>query len=774
MTAGTERRVGDVRVEVETGVLQRGEQTRTLEPRVMDVLVALLDADGRVVTRDELIDAVWHGRPGADAALTTAVSKLRRALNELGGSPERIRTVPKRGYQLLAPEEDTDAADECRRRADDLPSPGSPATDGVIEPAGRVPERTRSWRPVAALLLAGIAVVVFWMIDRSPSPSPSASVAAGPTRLAVAAFAGAGETGALALGIAEEIRSRLAAHPELQLVNLPGAAGGVDTADFGTLDEEAIDYVLTGRVRPGTDPNGPEAIRLAVRLDRVSDRTSVWGDVLVLPDVALFDAEQRIAEAVAAALPGLGPLPPPLQPVAADPLAYSLYVQAIGLLRRGFLFSDEVRRAYLKLERAVEIDPDFALAWAAMAIVLSQQERWYLDTIERTAWQALARAEALDHDHPDVLIARGTVQLVHGQAPGVDQPLDLVAPFLDALALRPGSVRARLGLAEALAASNQHRAAVRVAESALVRSPRDPAALMLTSRLNAATRNWARAEALAARNATLQPDNYLPINAQANYRLLGTGDPRAALAILERAPAELMPDKVWAEFYDYAGEHAKIIERADVRIAEHGVEGFAVQWPVFALFAAHAFRVEGQPERARPIAEAARTIYVRSLSPGTEEWIARSGLAAADYLAGRPDSALLQSCLAVDAWRARGGDSPVIYEEFARTAALLGHLDLARSLVDQLVRVDYGRTPLNLHALRLEPAWQPLREAPGFEDWLATFPPPSRTVDATESAESIDFESFRQPRAEAADTFDASGVDALCAEAGISASAMNS
>lgn len=64
----------------------------------MDVATYLAMRAGKVVSRDALIQAIWQGYPGADQALTGAVSKLRRALDRVGGDSQIIETVPKRGY----------------------------------------------------------------------------------------------------------------------------------------------------------------------------------------------------------------------------------------------------------------------------------------------------------------------------------------------------------------------------------------------------------------------------------------------------------------------------------------------------------------------------------------------------------------------------------------------------------------------------------------------------------------------------------------------------
>lgn len=71
-----------------------------VEPRVADLAVLLAENAGDLVSRDAMIEIIWKGYPGGDQALTSAVSKLRRALAETGGDPTAIDTVPKRGYRL--------------------------------------------------------------------------------------------------------------------------------------------------------------------------------------------------------------------------------------------------------------------------------------------------------------------------------------------------------------------------------------------------------------------------------------------------------------------------------------------------------------------------------------------------------------------------------------------------------------------------------------------------------------------------------------------------
>jgi DNA-binding winged helix-turn-helix (wHTH) protein/Flp pilus assembly protein TadD len=95
-------RIGDWRIHADTNEIARGDVVVRVEPKVMDVLVTLARAGERVVTREELLAAVWPGVVVGDEAITQAIIKLRRALRDDSRAPRYIETIPKRGYRLVA------------------------------------------------------------------------------------------------------------------------------------------------------------------------------------------------------------------------------------------------------------------------------------------------------------------------------------------------------------------------------------------------------------------------------------------------------------------------------------------------------------------------------------------------------------------------------------------------------------------------------------------------------------------------------------------------
>ena len=92
--------IGDWQVLPGQGVLRRGEQEERPEPRVMAVLLALAARNGELVTRDELIDEVWDGRPTGDEPINRCISLLRRHLGDNERPHQYVETLTRRGYRL--------------------------------------------------------------------------------------------------------------------------------------------------------------------------------------------------------------------------------------------------------------------------------------------------------------------------------------------------------------------------------------------------------------------------------------------------------------------------------------------------------------------------------------------------------------------------------------------------------------------------------------------------------------------------------------------------
>lgn len=95
-------RIGDWIFEPELDRISRGEEQRKLRPRVTELLLCLAQADGKLVSKRQLIDHVWRSEFVTENALTHLIAELRAALGDSSADPHFVETIPRRGYRLIA------------------------------------------------------------------------------------------------------------------------------------------------------------------------------------------------------------------------------------------------------------------------------------------------------------------------------------------------------------------------------------------------------------------------------------------------------------------------------------------------------------------------------------------------------------------------------------------------------------------------------------------------------------------------------------------------
>ncbi len=92
---------GDWTIEPNRNRIERAGKSRTLEPRLMDILLFLCSNHGKVVSRNELLAAVWPDLIVTEDALNKAVSEIRKAFSDDSTNPQIIETIRKRGYRFI-------------------------------------------------------------------------------------------------------------------------------------------------------------------------------------------------------------------------------------------------------------------------------------------------------------------------------------------------------------------------------------------------------------------------------------------------------------------------------------------------------------------------------------------------------------------------------------------------------------------------------------------------------------------------------------------------
>ena len=95
--------LGSWQVNVNNSAIQNQKLHKDLDSKVMQLLVYLIENRDRVVSRNELLDELWQDQIVADDVLNVAISSLRKALGDDARAPTYIKTLPRKGYQLIAP-----------------------------------------------------------------------------------------------------------------------------------------------------------------------------------------------------------------------------------------------------------------------------------------------------------------------------------------------------------------------------------------------------------------------------------------------------------------------------------------------------------------------------------------------------------------------------------------------------------------------------------------------------------------------------------------------
>jgi len=300
---------GEHVLDVERRELRRGGDPVAVEPQVFDLIVYLVQNRDRVVTKDELLDAVWGGRIVSESALTARINAVRRAVGDSGEAQAVIRTIQRRGFRFIA---------EVREE-------GAPAT-----------MRDAPALEAAALALPdkpSIAVLPFLNLSGDPDQEYFAD------------------------GMIEEIITALSRIRWLFVIarnsSFTYKGQAIDVKQVGR--ELGVRYLLEGSVRKASG-----RVRIAAQLIEAETGRHVWADRFdgALEDV--FELQDEVASSVA------GVIEPALLAAetarsasrrTSDLSAYDLYLRAYAMH-----WTYRLRPALALLEEAIARDPHYGPA----------------------------------------------------------------------------------------------------------------------------------------------------------------------------------------------------------------------------------------------------------------------------------------------------------------------------------------------------------------------------------------------------------------------------
>jgi len=436
-------RFGQFALDSRKRAVSRADSPVSLTPKAFDVLLFLVQNPNRLVTKDELLQAVWGDTFVEEGNLTQYIYYLRKALGENSEDARLIVTIARKGYQFTADVTVAEAADTAKQAAVQVSIAESsladtqPALESSADEA--LPLAQKHWRKAAVVGAFAVLLVVVcfasWRHLGGVTPPRSQKIV-----LAVLPFenlTGDPNKQYLADGLTEETISQLGRlNPERLGVIARTSVMGYKHKDV-RLDQIGRDlsaqYVLENSLQESGNH-----IRLTAQLIQVKDQTQLWSHDYDYPVKDFLNVEDDVAKAVAQEMrvrltsQQQADL---TQPRPVNPEAFDAYLQGYYFFQRPTDKDTDMAAKYF--ERATQLDPSYALAWVG----LSRARNWQVNTGlipaeegHRLARQAVERALALN---PNLAAA-------HAQTGRIKQQVDFDwagadASFQRAIALEPGN-----------------------------------------------------------------------------------------------------------------------------------------------------------------------------------------------------------------------------------------------------------------------------------------------------------------------------------------------
>jgi serine/threonine-protein kinase len=663
----------------------------------------------------------------------TAVRRLIELLDGMGDQSGAVRAYEEFERRLRR-ELEVEPSVATRRLVDEIRSrrlptmvAGAAVQEAAASHAGAVEQDSTARRPPRRLPLAPVRPLVAltavvaalvmggWLMFGTPFAAPPARA---PKKLVVLPFANLGpaEDAYFADGVTEEITARLAAIGGLRVIGTTSARvyGGKPIAEIGRdLD---VDYVLEGSVRWQKSAGDGARVRVAPQLVSTADGTHVWAEVYDEPLDQVFRVQSDIAMRVVQALDvAVGERQ--RRAVEAAPTshlqAYDYYLRANEHRHRS---NDEpfIRATIRMYQKAVELDPSFALAHAELSRAHAQMHQLHYDrSAERLAQakRAVDKALELAPALPEVHRALGTYYYVLGP-PEYDRAL---REFAIAEAGRPNDSE----LFRARAVLLQRQGRLREALVDFDRAWRlDPASSVVASQYGLTyvlLRDYARAEAVYDRAIVLAPDRIFPYFTKSRMYLSWTGRTERARAVLAEAQVVGVADQ---PLLLYARVVVEIFDRKYVEALELLAKAPAVvedqnRFIPAAQLSAEIHGFMQHRDVARAYYDSARAFLAPKVQERPDDPRLRSALGIAYAGLGRKEEAIRDGQQAVELLPAATEAIRGYHRawDLARIYTMVGEFEAAIGELEHLLSIPGYLTPA---WLRSDPTWDPLRGHPRF------------------------------------------------------------
>ena len=437
---------GECTLDADTRELRRAGRVVHLEPQVFDVLVHLINRRDHVVSKDELVVMVWHGRIVSDSTLSSRVNAARQAIGDSGEEQALIRTIARRGFRFVG---DLRANPSTPARDASMPAPAIDKQQPIEGSHAHADDNGRRSSGPPELALPdkpSIAVLAFTNLSGDPEQEYFAD------------------------GIAEDIITTLSKSRWLFVIarnsSFTYKGRAVDIKQVAR--ELGVRYVLEGSVRKAGN-----RIRITGQLIDAATGTHLWAERYDRDLSDIFALQDEITASVAMAI-GPAVAQAERERVARKPTenldAWEAYYRGLWHFLKQTPEENQLAKPFF--QRAIDLDPNFAPGYHGLALAHCWDANPYgirpvaecigiMRELSRTA-VALDDADAVAH------YALGTAFLLGGDPDGGRAELER------AVGLDPNHAWAMAGLGVLYGFYKRSREGLALIERALRASPHDP------------------------------------------------------------------------------------------------------------------------------------------------------------------------------------------------------------------------------------------------------------------------------------------------------------